>query len=201
MCWGRQEFGLIDLGPYLGVICRVGDSWLACTSLKAAWPPPTDLETCLNLMPEIPCSTSVGFQRLLVFMLSRSDTTSPDLSLLFLHFFHPSPQPSLLFTPHCFYTVEMEQLFFSPQSGGTVLVYLTWFSLAHCKCGTIVLQLFVTSSGLFTALFCYFGIIMKTPFDFLGVSKIWRSSKYKISQCDEEKENVSELGKNATEEK
>lgn len=135
VCWKRQEFGLIDLGPYLRVICRAGDSWLTCTSLKAAWPPPTDLETCLNLMPEIPCTTSVGFQRLLVF------TLSPSAQPLLLthniwvcsisHFFHPGPQPSLLFTPHCFYTVtETGQALWPKQRfsqpGGTVIIYLTW---------------------------------------------------------------------------
>ncbi|KAA8594157.1 hypothetical protein FQN60_004991 [Etheostoma spectabile] len=42
-------FILTDLGLCLRVICRAGDSWLACSSLKAAWPPPTDLSTRLPL--------------------------------------------------------------------------------------------------------------------------------------------------------
>ncbi len=104
----EAEFILTDLGPCLRVICRPEDSWLACTSLKAAWPPPTDLRTRLSLLQESPCSTSVGSQRLGVFMLSPSAKplllTHNIWVYSISHFSHPCPYPSLLFTPHYFPT-------------------------------------------------------------------------------------------------
>ena len=95
----QAGFTLTDLGPFLRVICRAEDSWLACATRMAPppAPPPTDPgSACLSLSQEIPCTTSVGSQRLAVFNAVLCSSTPPKakpppldtnhLSLLYLTF-------------------------------------------------------------------------------------------------------------------
>lgn len=84
----------VRVKSHLRSIGQVG--WHA-RALKAAWLPPTDLRTRPNLMQEIPCSTSVGPQRLRVFMLSPSTQLlllELDIwALLYLTFLSSRPAP------------------------------------------------------------------------------------------------------------